>query len=510
MKKVLLVDDEIFVRKGLRSLIDWKKCGFEVYDETDNGEDALELIKETSPDLVITDIRMPVLDGLELIKQVSTLEPKPKFIVISGFNDFKYAQHAIRYGVHDFILKPIDQDEMEAALVKLSEVLSLEETQSKNREHMLLNKMFDELLTGNVDHESLEQYVNLLGGGPSTQYSYAIIELFGSIKTNTDENGKSIIQQLLTSEFKSKIPLFEHQDGRYGFVMPSYLFKPKDVKNLTKQLALKLNGSFMIYVGKSVSMLDSLKESYETAKTVSLYKYSQPENSAILFEEVKELPLNYMELDQSLYVSLMEKIEENNHTSIEAVTDEIFQEYETKIFAPEAVNTSISRCVHGIIKTIKSMEGDETQLVSYEGMLKWQHYNLPLKELKGLFKSFVMEAAEMLSSIRKAHAQGDIRKIKQYIEKNFHENLSLKGIANLFYMNPVYMGQLFKKTYGVYFKEFLLELRTNEAKKLLRQTNLRVYEIAEKVGFGSTDYFVTQFEKMEGRTPTEYRNQVLK
>jgi Response regulator containing CheY-like receiver domain and AraC-type DNA-binding domain len=132
-----------------------------------------------------------------------------------------------------------------------------------------------------------------------------------------------------------------------------------------------------------------------------------------------------------------------------------------------------------------------------------------LHELKGLFTEFLHEAAAYLAELRNEQSKGGIERIKKYIEANYTENISLKSIAGKFYMNSVYLGQLFRKTYGIYFNDFLLQIRIGEAKKLLRQTDLRMYEIAEKVGFQNADYFVTQFEKLEKVTPTDYRNKLL-
>src|SRR5699024_7856661 len=124
MHKVYFVDDDVFVRKGIQTLINWERYGFTVCGEADNGEDALEDILELKPDLVLTDIRMPVLDGLDLIREVKeTLESPPYFIVISGYNDFKYAQRALRYNVKDFILKPVDQEEIQKTLLKIADMI---------------------------------------------------------------------------------------------------------------------------------------------------------------------------------------------------------------------------------------------------------------------------------------------------------------------------------------------------------------------------------------------------
>ncbi|XEC93971.1 response regulator [Paenibacillus tarimensis] len=128
MNRVILVDDEMFARKGLSNLIPWDRYGYEIVGEAENGEEALEIIQKYNPDLVITDIRMPVLDGLELIRQAKQLNTAPpQFIIVSGYDDFKYAQQAVRFGVQDFILKPVDEEELVSTLQRISGALSQSE-----------------------------------------------------------------------------------------------------------------------------------------------------------------------------------------------------------------------------------------------------------------------------------------------------------------------------------------------------------------------------------------------
>ena len=189
--------------------------------------------------------------------------------------------------------------------------------------------------------------------------------------------------------------------------------------------------------------------------------------------------------------------------------DQLFDEFRTKGFAPEAIKMNIHQCVTNVVNLIKELNGDERTLVSLEPILSWHDLNLSLQELKRLYTNFMTESSDYLKQLRREYGKGGIHQIKNYIDQNFHKNISLKSIASEFYMNSVYLGQLFKKHYGVYFNEYLLGLRIQEAKKLLRQTDLRIYEIAEKVGFSNADYFVTQFEKIEKMTPSEYRNKLI-
>src|SRR5699024_5631471 len=178
MHKILLIDDDYFVRKGLLRIIDWRDCGFEVCGEADNGEDALLLIKQMSPDLVVTDIRMPVLDGLDLIKAtVKTINPTPNFVIISGHDDFKYAQLAVRYGVHDFLLKPIDKEEFGKTLVKVAGKIRNENIVRKNKEKLAAQVALEDVLHGKANKETELEYRQRLNIESSEKLCYIILEL---------------------------------------------------------------------------------------------------------------------------------------------------------------------------------------------------------------------------------------------------------------------------------------------------------------------------------------------
>ncbi len=520
MNKVLLVDDEVFVRKGLRSLINWQEFGFEICWEADNGEDAFTIILEEKPDLVITDVRMPVVDGLTLIKKVREIENQTKFIIVSGFNDFSYAQQAVKYNVIDFVLKPIDQEELEETLGKLAKKLDLEKTEIVKQKKVTLDQTIAKLLEGNLGEDAMKECLDILNIGSDEVCYYLLIEV-NNLKNVTEESSlegfASIVREGAENinENKNEVLVHEHQDHTVGVLLPSTNLKrfKGDVTlyavELKKHIAKKTDIDITFCIGKKAENITELKASYETANEIRSYKYILPNDQPITYEKVSDLVVNYNELDNKLYVSLMEEIEENNLEAIKLTIEEIFEQFRTKHFAPKSVKTSINRCIHGVIQTVTSMEGDETSLSKLKPMVYWEDSNLTLAELRKRFSSFIIEGASIIQTLRKENMKGDIYKIKAYIENNYHQNISLKSIANKFYMNPVYMGQLFKKTFGVYFKEFLLKIRIDEAKKLLRQTDMRVYEVADKVGFGSTDYFVTQFEKINKMTPTEYRNHLL-
>lgn len=512
--KVFLVDDDRYVRKGLINLIDWKGCGFEVCAEADNGEDALAYIGEYTPDLVITDIKMPVLGGLELIKHALDLKTSiPNFIIITGYSDFKYAQKAVKYGVHDFILKPVDKDEIEETLKKVAEGHTKKLQLQQSRENTLAAVAFNDLITGEVDQEHLNDCMLNLNISQTSGIAYIIIEI-NNIAVNTIKT-REMISRVIHGDDLSSTTLFrEHGNNRIGLLVKSediQEFKGDIYKfstNLKNQLSKCLNGDVTIYVGSIVNNARGIKESYEAAMKALQFKYLENYEKPIVYGNTKHSSVNYIELDQALYQLLMEQIEENKIAEIKSTTDSMFEQFRVKAFAKDAVRTSINRVVHEVVRTVQSMEGDEKNLTSLQRVLNWDHIPRTLSVIKDMFLEFLLEAAAMLNRMSKECGAVNIRRIKKYVDTHYQEDLTLKNIANQFYLNPVYMGQLFKKTYGMYFKDYILQVRISEAKKKLRQTDMRIFQVAESVGFSNSDYFVTQFEKTTGMTPTQYRKKL--
>lgn len=520
--RVILVDDEVFTRKGLIKLIDWEGCGFQVTGEADNGEDALELIRFTRPDLVITDIRMPVLDGLGLIRQlIEEDEEPPVFVIISGYDDFSYAQQAVRYGVHDFILKPIDDTEFTEMLCRLSSRLR-QERDEKERERRLENQaIIESIIKNEADESIISTWEEQLSMTSSDSLYYMFVELndrhpWLQVEELPLHRFMEQVEQALQEIVGGEHPLYIHEHrNRIGVIVPERLLKPfhNNIRIFAEALQSRIQvraGRVFIYAGCPVQGLAGLRDAYESAKEALLYKYVHDHDGLVILSQTSECTVQYMPVDQELYHRLIEQIEEYRLEELEHSIKQMFLRFQEKRYAPEAVKMNIHQCVLGVIDIIRSMDGDERTLGSLDAVISWHDLNLSLRELQRLFTVFAAESGQYICALRKEQQKGGIHKIRAYIEEHYQENISLKSIAANFYMNPVYLGQLFRKTYDVYFNDFLLQLRISEAKRLLRQTDMRIYEVADRVGFSNPDYFVTQFEKLEKLTPSEYRSRLVK
>jgi two-component system response regulator YesN len=522
MYSAIIVDDEFFVRKGLIEMIDWEGNGFQITGEADNGEDALALIREKKPQLVITDIRMPVLDGIGLIQTVAGEGLDTNFIIISGYNDFRYAQQAVRYGVLDYVLKPVDQDDIVNTLAKLREKLARQTQAQEDKAGDAGEKLIEALIRGDLSGTAVEAWTGYWRDTGVREFSYMLVEINNAspwndapvpTKEQLAEDIKKALQSILHRSLEHIFVYAHHR--AYGFIAPDIYYTERfgSPRELARELGARLAGLYplelRIYTGKPVQELRSLRDAYTSAKQAMQYKFIKHKERVIAYGDVENAVLNYIHLEDDCTRELIQAVEEGEGHDLASCIRQFLQSLVDKHVSPEAMKTAVDRVVAGIVQSIRSMDGDEKALKSLEPMIGWHDYSITLEELEKLLHQFAAESSDTIARLRKTFTKGNIHKIKQYVDANFQKNMNLKSIAAKFFMNPVYLGQLFKKTYGVYFNDHVQQLRISEAKKLLRQTDKRVYEIAELVGFNNADYFVTQFEKMEQMTPTEYRNRIM-
>lgn len=523
MLKVMLIDDEVYVRKGLLGLIDWGNLGYQAPLEADNGQDALQIIANEQPDVVITDIRMPIVDGLQLIEEVKKGQLCAcKFIILSGYNDFTYAQSAIRFGVSDYILKPIDEDELEVILRDLAEQIKQERSQKLLAGRQTQQSLFEQVARGEQAAFALEALSRQIKAPKGTMFRYGIIELNAgcaivpegdSVKVIDEESTiREALHMLLGETLECVAKVRNHQAAllitspmlhKFGGNLERFAEALKSL--LSRRLQIEIN----MYLGQGVKEMKLLGISVQTAVDAMKYKYVKGNSGLFIYENVQQVTLSYTEPDAVVFHNIKEAAEEQEMDRLTDSIQSLFNEMEAKMLAKDAIRTIINRYVHAILGTLQNMQGRTDLLQTMKPMLGWDQYSLSYQELQTLFSAFMTESSVMIEQLRGEQSKGNIHKIKSYIELHYQESINLKSIAAQFYMNPVYVGQLFKKKYGMYFNEFLLSIRIAEAKKLLRQTDLRIYEIAGKIGFNNADYFVAQFEKLEGMPPSEYRKHHL-
>ncbi len=518
MHKVLIVDDEIFVRKGLINLLNWSSLQYEIIGEAENGAQALPLIEQMQPDLVIVDIRMPVLDGLGLIRQVNEEGGhQPVFIILSGYPDFSYAQQAFRYNVSDYILKPVNEQELTTTLLRIANTLNQKQLLLMTREKPLDEIIIESLIQGEPDEQVMGQIAHTLDLPLSAPYAYVIVEIQDMLP-HREIDYLHPLQTLLQRHYQlegQSLLIHARANNQYGYIVPpARLDEPIDSERtaymrLLHSLENHLSIDVALFVGNKVDQLKSIVHSRTNADECLKYRFAAGFDGIFMAADLLTLPLYYFDIDEELHSKLIYEIEANHEDGYRNAIDAIFLAFQERHFAPGAVANTVRRSMIAAINIIRQLEGTEEELVWLEELLNWQAKYRNLDQLKQVFMNFVEEASEYIAKLRAGKSEGNIERVKKYIDGHYRENIYLKGIAAEFHMNPIYLGQLFRKNYGMYFNEYVLTLRIEEAKRLLRQTKKRMYEIAEMVGFQNADYFATQFEKLEKMTPTDYRNKMI-
>lgn len=517
METVLIADDEQNIREGLKCILDWNKLGFEICGEASNGDETLSLILKQNPSLVLLDIRMPKMYGTDIIKIAREKGYDGKFIILSGYSDFTYAQTAIRYGASFYLTKPIDEDELLTSVTKVK--ADLEEEHSNTNNIRLLkskakNAILHEIVTGiylstPLTPDELEE-MNLI----ADTYQVVIYEKFG---TKPDDASYSFADLLkVTNKGNHTFDHFE-EDGnevillKGSFALSKFQNFLAHYEQNPPQPGSPLDSLFLAY-GRPVSDLDEIYLSYEEASTLMKRRFFCIQGQHTLgFTELPDVHKCNLEIsDEKLnefYDLLTDYLMAFNRKKV-AETLFSLEEYvyrvKNDIISVRLFLTDLYlRIKEKVSHTYDTLEIDfptNTEAIDY---IENCHY---LYEII----LFISEQTEKVF-----HAAGSSSRttilddIFYYIDHNYQNNIKLESIAPLFGYNSAYLGKIFNKTAGESFNSYVDHKRIEQSKDLLKENRLKVYEIAEQVGYKNVDYFHKKFKKYVGMSPAEYRKDFL-
>ncbi|MGB8453915.1 MAG: response regulator [Anaerocolumna sp.] len=509
MMKVFIADDEAIIREGLKYIINWDELGFTLCGEASNGEDTLTSILELNPDLVLLDIRMPKLQGTEIVKLAREQKYKGHFIILSGFSDFKYAQTAIRYGVNFYLTKPIEEDELYNAVKTVKDALENENlhinTMKHYREKAKYTILRDIILNSgdfsNVNPVEINLsaavyqviiYENYNQDTFSLAYSFADILKVTNQGNNSFEHIK--IHQKDVIILKGNFALERFRD-----FLRHYEEKP--------QKGSPLDSLFLTY-GHLVYKLDDIHKSYKDALNLLNRRFFCEQNQhAIGYEqlpgfkdflyeigpkETKQYSNEFCGYIQSFNrkmiadtLSAMNKNLYYTKTGLSGI----------KLFLTD-VYLQIKENMNHIYSTSDIPFPTNSSVIDFIES-KYYLYEINL---------FFSEQFEMLmNAIGNSTSESVLDDIVYYINHNYRDNIKLETIAPLFGYNSSYLGKIFNKKMGESFNSYIDHMRINHTMELLLQKNLKVYEIAELVGYKNVDYFHKKFKKYVGESPAEYR-----
>lgn len=502
MYRVFIVDDEPFIIDGLYDVVDWAAFGLEITGSAENGLEALEALRDTPADIVITDISMPEMTGLELIRELRGLKPGLKFIVLSGFNEFDYIKEGLRLGIENYLLKPINFDELQETLAGTVEKLNAEDADRLFRAHdnrILRDNILSRWLSGRIAPAELAERAALLQLKLDKPYLLTAVVRTGELIAEVSHAAERMAEQI-----PGLIPFLD-PDG--DLVILILLDKPEEgkIKALETFSGLRervVSGKIRISLG-TVEELDSgAQRSYSNAKKAQEYFLVLDPPDLMDYEQLgtgsqAEEPdmagewQEYARLIASRNKeALLDKIEETFKRAqrLEGVTPAIIQSMAVELMIRLKME----------LKEIKQADQPELYREGFERVLKAD----TMEELAALVK----EAAEVtVDALLRDVKSPVIAQVLSYVHEHYNEALSLKALSQQYNIHPVYLGHLFSKETNESFTEYINKYRIDKAKEMLKETNLKVHEIAAKVGYYESGYFYKQFKKYVGISPTDYK-----
>lgn len=526
MLRVLLVDDEPFIVQGLQVLIDWKQAGFEIAATAANGEEALAVLQETEVDLIIADIRMPVMSGIALLQTIrETQISHAHFVILSGHNDFQYAKQAIHYSCLDYILKPIQREELLGILQK---VANLQESSQQTRETLrrqeraLLEHHLFSVLTGRYDAQMLTYVQEALSlTGPLRymllQPEYTAPEFISNAdKQEVQKQLQRRCAEFLGAPFSAHCFVDISDDSDNFNVGMIYTGGMAQSRRLTEAVFFRrLHDtvrdmpacSLSLFLGKEVQTLSELCVSYRSIAVLKSFHMFQKDVPICSYEEQQLQKTSDKVLCKKILDTLIFEIEHRNPDGISEAIDRLYEELAQMGMDTDIVSLNTNYLLFQLIQLAVEHDNgvNQKEIARRIGNGRLSQGNIGRR--KAYLKQFSCDYAEYLMQLRKGATGGMLKDIERDIRESYRENLTLKELSKKYFVNSAYLGQLFRKKYGISFKDYLNNYRMEQAAGLLLRTDKRVYEIAKEVGYQNLDYFINRFITCMGCTPVKYRKQ---
>lgn len=507
MLKILIVDDEEAIREGLKTIIKWEDRGFYICGEASNGIDGLAKCSELLPDLIIADIKMPGIDGLQMIEELRTRSMKSKVILLTGYSEFLYAKKALELGASSYLLKPIDEDE----LIKSITLVSAEIDKNRkldNNIKLSADKILEKLICGGIDSETVSCCNELLGMGiPWASYQVILVDV---------EKPRDMYRKNVRDEAGEIIRLFINEHG-YGHVcelegniavlVKNTFFDRQNLlplQKLCEELNQKLSVDITIAIGGCVKDINDISYSYKQAFNLLKRKFIYEYHYILLapLDETRGIQSSHISSFNQFVDKLYIAVDTNSSQSINNLLEEFRIEIEDSDWEEEKIKLTYMRLYIQVMNKLNV--SNERQVSSeQEGSITDEiNETKSLKKLHGLLKYKFTALSDELAQTRPGST---MKKILDYIDRNYSSDIKLCVLSEVFNYNSNYLGKAFKEYTGEQFNTYLDKIRIEKAKQLLRQ-GIKVNQVAQMVGYNDVDYFHNKFKKHVLMSPTKYKD----
>ena len=544
MYKLILAEDEEDVREGIIAQIDWEKYGFEVVDQAENGREAAESIDRLLPDVVVTDIQMPFMNGLQLAEWIRSRHPNTKIIILTGYDEFEYAQKAIKLQIDEYILKPFSSQELIDVLLKVRSTIEAEIAEKENvfvlsehyrkslpvlREQFLSSLVSRRLRAAEIAEKSAEYGINL--SGELFQSSVISIDYIRSdrasgapearpvsLRDTGDRNLQLFAVLNIADEICQKHSfgkVFIHRDD---VVLLSVSQEPDESEITSRTFAIleEIRQNVQRYLKLTVTagagtvcrLPSMLFNSFGDALQALDYRLILGNNRVIWIEDVESRSSQMLAYDELTQQSLIRTIKLGTVQELREVVDELFGGLDAGQVSTQDYQIFLLEIITSIMRVAKE-SGSETNDFIGSGISSLTEINKfnNMGEAKQWVIAVCSRLMDSIALERQSSYKQLIDQAKEYIRSHYEESdISIGKVCQHLHISTGYFSSIFKKEMKMTFVSYLLQIRLEAAKEMLRSTELKAFEIAEKIGFADPNYFSFCFRKKYGQSPKEYKN----
>ncbi|MGM0524100.1 MAG: response regulator transcription factor [Bacillota bacterium] len=493
LTKVLIVDDERLIRQGILHYINWQEEGFEVVGEASNGEEARVLIDELKPDIVITDIVMPVMNGTDLIKAIKASHPTIEVIVLSSYADFDYVRDTFKHGVIDYILKPkLDGDVLLETLKRVEKTAALKGHASKpNKADVSLKAKVEKVLKKYHHDTDLAEIDQWLAGK-----AFMFVEV-----RRSDFSNETPLQSV---ERLSALDSIELERDDHHALYLAY----GDAAHLNKAMAkvtetIKARMMSLLESSKSDKAHD-LSRLYDELKLLRRYHFFLSEQALLSYEDLPPHEPCEKPFDLSIFLTLFKQ--EKYDVTLRYIDDYLNRVKRAYQSEPNEVKNLLGNIIFNMVVALTEKTGSHEHFEQK----KYQYFNAinhstTLVEAYFHFGQFYNELTDELTATNQAHDH--LTQLLAYIDDHYSEPLSLTDLSAHFHFNPSYLSSYFSQHLNKGFSDYLTDVRITKAKELLDNPNLSIADVGSMVGYQDHSYFCKVFKKKTKRSPSRYRKE---
>lgn len=529
MYRILIVEDEIGIVEGLKLIIKRGLPNCIVEEVAYNGHEGYKFAIEKKPNIILTDIRMPQADGLEMISRLKDSGCNSKYIVLSGHSEFEYARKAIALGVEFYINKPVEEEELYEVVNKVC--LDIDTEQAKvleiqNLEHIIENNLksirefvLRDILVSAGDNSESIRFLLESCGYPISHKQYVCVLLHSdAVLSALDENAfreiaigiKVVLRNL------SNIDILRFSDTQIVVIISNnetidYKRLAKSVYCIKERLAKEIGRITTAGIGLVYESVAGISKSFEEAWQALSYKMIRGVGSLILYPETKNNTKNHSTVSEEDIRILETHIDNADIQGCSNIIDAIFNKMSND--KKLRLDDIKSQCLNILLSGIRKMSVTQVQLNEFigENIMSLGSFSRfkTLKQLKDWLINTIKIIIELKMADKKIITKDTITKVKEYLKEHYSDNINLSELSEKFYINPYYLSHLFKEKTGDTYLSFLTNIRINKAMELLKETDFRIYEICEMVGYSDVNYFSKLFDKFVGFKPSKFRKNHL-